>query len=138
MYGVLDISTSGMIAQRTRMASIAANIANSNTILDAQGNLNPYKRRQVFFSPGDPSASTASGKAMGVHVASIEADETAVRLKYEPSNPWADDQGYVTVPDINPIVEQVNAMEASRAYEANIVAAEASKSMMAQALRLIA
>jgi len=137
LYGVLDISTSGLVAQRTRLDSISANIANNRVILDSQGNLNPYRRREVFFAPGDPSAQTPLGRAMGVHVASIEANEDAVRLEYEPGNPFADERGYVPYPDINPVSEQVNAMEAIRAYEANITVAEATKSMMAQALRLI-
>lgn len=138
MYGTLDISTSGMIAQRTRMAAIAANIANSETVLDAQGNVNPFRKRMVFFSPGDPGASTSQGQSMGVHVSSIEADETAIRPRYMPGSPYADEQGYVPFPDISPAVEQINAMQAARSYEANVVAAETTKQMMAQALRLLA
>lgn len=137
MYGALDISTSGLIAQRTRLDAISANIANSRAILDSRGNLNPYRRREVFIAPGDPAASTPLGRQLGVHVASIEANENAIRMEYEPGNPFADARGYVAYPDIDPVLEQVNAMEAIRAYEANITVAEATKSMMAQALRLI-
>jgi len=138
MYGTLDISTSGMIAQRTRMAAIAANIANSETVLDAQGNVNPFRKRMVFFSPGDPGAATGQGQSMGVHVSSIEADQDAVRPRYMPGSPYADSEGYVPYPDISPAVEQINAMKAARSYEANVVAAETTKQMMAQALRLLA
>lgn len=138
MYGALDISTSGMVAQRTRMAVISANIANANTILDAQGNLNPYKKRIIHFSPGDPSATTPGGQSMGVHVSEIGTDENAIRLKYEPGSKFADEDGYVPYPDINTHMEQINAMTAARAYEANVVAAETTKTMMAQALRLLA
>jgi flagellar basal-body rod protein FlgC len=138
MYGSLDISTSGMIAQRTRMAAIAANIANAESVVDGNGNVNPFRKRMVFFAPGDPGASTAQGRAMGVHVSSIEADEDAVRLRYMPGHPYADKDGYVPYPDINPAVEQINAMQAARSYEANVVAAETTKQMMAQALRLLA
>ena len=137
MYGALDISTSGLIAQRTRLDAISANIANSRAILDSQGNLNPYRRREVFFAPGDPSASTAAGRELGVHVASIGIDQDAVRMEYEPGSMFADAQGRVPYPDIDPVTEQINAMEAMRAYDANITVAEATKSMMAQALRLI-
>lgn len=133
MYGSLDVSTSGMVAQRTRMAVIAANIANRNTILNAAGEVDPYRRREVFFQP-DPSG--------GVQVAEILKNKDAVVWRYEPGNPYAETEGpregYVLYPDISPVVEQINAMEASRAYEANVVAAEASKSMVAQALRLLA
>jgi flagellar basal-body rod protein FlgC len=138
MYGALNISTSGMIAQRTRMAVISANIANADTILDSNGNLNPFKKRLVHFSPGDPSAADPAGRSMGVHVTEITRDEDAVRWKYEPGSKYANEDGYVPYPDISPQLEQINAMSASRAYEANIVAAETTKTMMAQALRLIA
>lgn len=138
MYGSLDISTSGMVAERTRFASIAANIANRSTLVDAQGRYNPYRRREVFFAPGDPSSATPAGRKLGVHVARIEADENALIEKHDPSHPFADARGYVKVPDINPVVEQLNAMEAMRSYEANVQAAEASKIMHSQALRLLA
>lgn len=134
MYGSLDISTSGMVAQRTRMAAIAANIANRNTILNSAGEVDPFRRREVFFQPAEDG--------QGVRVAEIRANEDAVRWRWAPGNPYAETEGpnagYLRVPDINPVVEQINAMEASRAYEANVVAAEASKSMVAQALRLLA
>lgn len=141
MFGSLDISTSGMIAQRERMASIAANIANRNTVLDADGNVNPYRRRMVHFAPGDPSASTAEGRSMGVHVAKIEIDQSDFNYEWDPTNPYAfkdgSRAGYVPSPNVNSVVEQINAMEASRAYEANVVAAEATKTMLAQALRIL-
>jgi flagellar basal-body rod protein FlgC len=138
VYGALDISTSGLIAQRTRLASIAANMANINTLQDARGNYSPYQRREVYFAPGDPGSPSEQGRSMGVHVARIRANPDALRPKWDPDNPFADKDGMVMVPDINPATEQINALEASRAYEANIVAAEATKTMMAQALRLLA
>ncbi len=138
MYGALDISTSGMVAQRTRMAAISANIANANTILDSRGNLSPYLKRIVHFAPGDPSSADPNGRGLGVHVAEIAVDENAIRMRYEPGNKYANEEGYVPYPDISPQLEQINAMMAARAYEANVVAAETTKTMMAQALRLIA
>ncbi len=137
MYGSLDISTSGMVAQRTRMAVIATNIANANTLLNAKGEYDPYRRREIFFSPGDPTSATRSGRNLGVHVSEIEADQDALRPRYMPSSPFADKDGYVQVPDISPAIEQVNALTASRAYEANVVAAETTKTMLAQSLRLL-
>jgi flagellar basal-body rod protein FlgC len=137
MYGALDISTSGLIAQRTRLEAISANIANQDTYMDASGRNMPFARRMVYFAPGDPTAKNAAGRAMGVHVASIGKDPS-YGTRYEPGNRLADAQGYIKVPDINPAMEMMNYMEASRAYEANLVAAEATKTMMAQALRLLA
>lgn len=142
MYGILDISTSGMVAQRTRLNAISANIANRNAVLDAEGNVNPYRARRVHFAPGDPSARTAEGAAMGVHVAKIELDGSPPNMRWDPGNPLAyksgPREGYVPEPNVNPILEQINALDASRAYEANVVAAEATKSMMSQVLRLLA
>lgn len=142
MYGLLDISTSGMIAQRTRAETIAANIANRNTILDDRGNVNPYRRRQVHFAVGNPGATTERGRSLGVHVAEIEVDQSPFNLRWDPSHPYAyksgPSAGYVPEPNVNSAVEQINMLEASRAYEANIAAAEASKTMMNQMIRLLA
>ena len=138
MYGSLDISTSGMVAQRTRMATIAANIAGASTLEDAQGNYAPYLRRHVMFAAGDPGAGSAEAREMGVHVSEIVADPGALVEKWDPASRHADERGMVLAPDIHPAMERINALEAMRAYEANVVAAEATKSMMAQAMRLIA
>ena len=137
MYGTLDVSVSGMVAERTRLNSIQANIANAHAMTDSAGNYAPYHRRAVMFSSGDPSSSTPEGQALGVHVSEITADPNALRKAYDPTSPFADKEGNVIEPDINPAVETVNAMEAVRAYEANVAAAEATKSILASALRLI-
>lgn len=134
MYGSLDVSTSGMIAQRTRMEVIASNIAHSSTLQNDRGEYEPYLRRAAMFSPVDG----ANGAGMGVEVAEIHIDETALRTEYREGHPFADENGYLQVPDIDPTAEWVNGLQASRAYEANIVAAETTKNMMAQALRLLA
>lgn len=133
MYGSLDISTSGMIAQRTRMSVIASNIANVNTLENAKGEYEPYLRRAVMFSPGG-----ADGGIQGVRVSDIQIEHGALRQAFRPGHPHADANGNIMVPDIDTTSEWVNGLEASRAYEANVVAAESSKSMMAQALRLLA
>jgi flagellar basal-body rod protein FlgC len=132
MYGALETSTSGMVAQRTRMAVIASNIANSNTILNAQGEYDPYRRRAAMLAPGSPEG------GMGVRVQNIHVEQDSLVPKYMPESPFRDAEGYVMVPDIDPTMEWVNGMQASRAYEANVVAAETSKNMLAQALRLLA
>ncbi len=139
MYGLLDISTSGMIAQRTRLTAISANIANrSSTAPDGT----PYRARRVHFAPGDPGAATEEGRAMGVHVAEVEIDQSPFNMRYDPTHPLALQQGpqkgYVRESNVNPVVEQINAIQASRAYEANAVAADATKQMIGQALRLLA
>ena len=133
MYGSLDISTSGLIAHRTRLDLISANLANKDTILNADGEYEPFRRRYLLMGAGDP----ASGSELGVHVKSIEHDDSPLLPKYEPDSPFADEQGYVHYPNINSIVELMNAMEASRSYEANITAIEASKSMFNAALQIL-
>ena len=143
MYGALDISTGGMIAQRTRLEVITANIANLETLRDAQGNLSPYRRRIALFAAGDPAALEPHARSLGVHVAAIETDKSPLQPgKYDPDSPDAYKsgpfKGYVASTNINPLVEQVNALDATRAYEANAVAAEATKQMINTALRLLA
>jgi flagellar basal-body rod protein FlgC len=134
MFGSLDISTSGLVAQRTRLEVISANLANKDAILDAKGNYAPFRRRIAVFSQGDP----ATGKNQGVHVSRIDKDPAPFRKAYEPGHPYADAQGYVSYPNVEPAIETINAMEAMRAYEANITAAEATKSMLSSSLRLLA
>ncbi|MCH7847141.1 MAG: flagellar basal body rod protein FlgC [Planctomycetes bacterium] len=134
MYGALDISTSALVAQRIRLDVIAANIANQRTILNENDEYEPYRRRTVVFSEGDP----ARGRTEGVHVASIEIDYGPLNQKYEPGSPFADADGYVSYPNVNSVIETMNAMDAARAYEANITAIEATKSMLSAALKIIA
>ena len=134
MFGSLDISTSALVAHRTRMQVIAANMANQDAIFDANGNYAPFRRRLAIFARGDPT----TGKAGGVHVRRIMLDGSALRAKYEPGHPQADSAGNVYYPNIDPAMEMINALETTRAYEANITAAEATKSMLQSSLRLLA
>ena len=134
MFGSLDTSTSALVANRIRMETVAANVANANSITDENGENNPFRRRIALLAAGDPT----SGRSQGVHVDEIVYDDAPFQLKFEPNHPLADTEGYVKYPNINPIFEQVNALEISRAYEANIQAAEATKAMMQTSLRLLA
>lgn len=143
MYGALDVAVSGMIAQRARIDVITANIANKDAILDSSGRVNPYRRREVFFAVGDPGAATAAGRALGVHVAEIGFDPAPLQPReYNPGSPFAYTdgpyKGHVAATNVNAVVEQINSLDAQRAYEANVVAAETTKTMMAQGLRLLA
>ncbi len=134
MFGALDISTSGLIAQRTRLDVISGNIANAKTILNADGQYEPFRRRFIELAPGDPDA----GSGMGVHIHSIEIDDSPLTARYEPTSPYANTDGYVYYPNVNTVIEQMNAMEAMRAYDANIAAVEATKSMTSVALQMLA
>jgi flagellar basal-body rod protein FlgC len=88
------------------------------------------KRRFATLAAGDPSRNDSRG----VHVLEIELDDSPPMMRYEPGSPFANEDGYVGYPNINPVIEQMNAMEAARSYEANITAIEATKSMMSVAL----
>ncbi len=134
MFDVLDIGASGLQAQRTRLDTIAANIANVNTTRDAAGRNNPYRRRFVVLEP----SRSPDAQAPGVRVREIKLDASPFNLRHEPWNPDADAQGYVRYPNIDTAIEYVNALEASRAYEANVSLLETSKAMINSTLRLIA
>ena len=134
MFGALDISTSALVAQRTRLNVISANLANIDSVEAPDGSYAPYRRRVPIFAAGDP----ASGSAQGVHVREIELDMSDFRARHEPGHKFADADGYVRYPNIDSTTELVNALEASRAYEANITAVEATKSMMNAALQILA
>ena len=137
----IDISASALVAQRLRINTIANNLANVSTTEDAAGKNNPYVRQRVIFAPGLPDGSSAAG----VHVAAIEQDNPddpnnlgvePFRLSYEPGHPNANEQGYVRYPNVDMTREYVNALEAARAYEANIQAIEVFKAMGNQISRL--
>jgi flagellar basal-body rod protein FlgC len=140
MLSALDISTSGLIAQRTRIDTIASNIANISTLRDENGEARPYQSRHVIFQSTE-DIGTSYG-AVGVRVSSIELDETEPVYRWQPNHPLAikDGQrkGYVAYPNINLNQEFVDALNATRSYEANIGAIEISKDMTSQTLRIIA
>jgi flagellar basal-body rod protein FlgC len=134
MYGTLDVSTSGLIANRVRLEAISANIAGKDAILNEKGEYAPFRRRIAMLASGDP----ARQSAQGVHVAEIALDDGPLRMVYEPDSQFANGDGYVGYPNIDIVIEQMNAMEAQRSYEANITAIEATKSMISVALQMLA
>ncbi len=136
MFTSLDISTSGLTAQRIRMDVLAGNLAFANVTEDASGAPNPYKRRFVVFQEG-----SSVGKDLGVQVAKVEEDPS-YDLRFDPNHKDAiksgPNAGCVKYPNIDMATEYVNAMEASRAYEANLAAYDLSKNMISSSLRLLA
>lgn len=133
MFTSFDISTSALVANRTRLDAIAANIANIDVPVDPKSREEPFSEKVVYFAQGDP----ASGSPMGVHVASIEPRRD-FRRAFEPWSPLADADGYVRYANIDPAVQQANAMLATRAYDANLAAIEATKSIISASLSIIA
>lgn len=145
MFSAFNINASGMTAQRYRMDVISENVANANTTRTADGT--PYRRKVVYFEEkgGQTAFSRVLGEAaynhgysgQGVKVRGVLHDyETEMNMVYDPSHPDADENGYVTHPNVNIITEMTNMIDASRAYEANATAFNASKSMAQQGLQL--
>ncbi len=136
MFHTLDISTSGLIAQRTRMDTIAGNIANVNTTQNEEGKIAPFQRRLVMMQPASVGTTSPTG-SQGV-ASTVEIDTVSPpRMAYEPGHPHANAEGKVLYPNINVVTEFVNAMEASRAYEANVTTMEVTKDMIQNTFRLL-
>jgi len=124
LFDALNVSASGMSAERLRMDVIAANLANANTTRGADGK--PYQRQEVILQEKSPSFGEVLG---GVMVAGIVNDPTPPRRVYDPGHPDADKDGYVTMPNVNPVTEMVDLITSSRGYEANVTAMNAAKQM---------
>lgn len=130
----LDISASGLSAQRQRLDVIANNIANAGTTRTAQGG--PYQREQVVFSAHMEYLGIGAAQPAGVDPPTIVADPTPSKQVYEPGHPDANAQGYVQMPNVNVVQEMVDMVSATRAYEANVTAMNAAKAMSVKALEL--
>ena len=136
MFSSLDVSTSGLVAQRARLNAISSNIANMSTTRNELGQPEPFQPRFVTFQT-DTQLSTPGGGA-GVKVGSVEHSNEPPKMKYEPGHPDADERGFVRYPAIDMTTEFVDALEATRAYEANVGVIEVTKNLSDQALRIIA
>lgn len=143
VFGALDTSASGMTAERLRTDIIAQNIANVNTTRDADGNV--YRRKLVVFEEKQKNSFTdvlnsalgsRTNSSKGVKVSQIVEDESEGRMVYDPSHPDANDEGYVMYPNVNTVTEMTDLIDASRAYEANVTALNATKSMALKALEI--
>lgn len=155
MFTSFDVNASGMTAQRYRMDIISENIANANSTRTADGT--PYRRKVVTFEEKGSqtpfahvlsqaqTSLTPLGHVLhqgidkysgtGVKVSSVREDTwTEMNMVYDPSHPDADENGYVTYPNVDTITEMVNLIDASRSYEANATAFQASKAMAVKGL----
>jgi flagellar basal-body rod protein FlgC len=141
-----DIATSGMSAQRQRINVVSSNIANAQTTHSKEGG--PYRKQNVVFEealleaskkidPKDGELKEDPLAIKGVNVREITQANTEPILKYDPTHPDANENGYVAYPDINPVIEMVDLIEAMRSYEANVAAFKNQKNMDTQTLEII-
>ncbi|QEG23374.1 flagellar basal body rod protein FlgC [Mariniblastus fucicola] len=137
LFSAMDISASGLAAERLRMETTANNIANANTTKTENGD--PYRRKSVVFSSElqkEGRYTLASGFA-GVEVVGIESDDTAFPMVHNPGHPHADEDGMVRMPNVKIPTEMVDMITASRSYEANLSSITMFQEMVEQSLRLL-
>lgn len=147
LFSAIEASASGLTVQRLRLDLIASNLANAETTRTPEGG--PYVRKVAIVAPRNPGYSfrellalkwgslPGDGSPVGVEVVSVARDPTPPRRVYMPGHPDADDDGYVTFPNVNVVTEMVDMMAATRAYEANVTAIEAAKAMATRALEML-
>lgn len=142
-FSALDVSATGLTAQRLRMDTISQNIANASTTRTEKGT--PYRRKVVEFEEKSPSAPfsqylSESSKEYtagnGVRVSRIVEDQSEFRKVYDPGHPEADKDGYVLMPNVDILTEMVNMISATRSYEANVTAINTTKGMAVKALEI--
>jgi flagellar basal-body rod protein FlgC len=142
LFGMLEVSGSALGAERWRAEVVAANMANAETTRTAQGGA--YRRQLLVFRaqpmPRFPLLLAHLRKSApdgGVRVEHVVADRSPLPVRYEPGHPDADASGYVTYPNVNPVMEMADLLSAVRAYQLNSAAVQAAKSMIQQSLQIL-
>lgn len=140
-FSSMNVSSSALSAERTRMNLISSNLANANTTRTPEGG--PYKRKDAVFtatpveSPFNRLLDGATAQQVRkVAVSEIVEDQNPPRLQYDPGHPDANAQGYVAMPNVNTVEEMADMIGATRAYEANVTAVQAAKSMAMKTLEI--
>ncbi|TQS75563.1 flagellar basal body rod protein FlgC [Ornithinibacillus gellani] len=146
IFNAINASGSALTAQRLRMDVISSNIANADSTratVNEAGEFEPYRRKLVHMKPINGQSfrsalqqASSGNAAEGVRVSKIVEDEEPFKLVFNPNHPDADESGYVQMPNVDPLKEMVDLMGATRSYEANITALNASKSMLMKALEI--
>ena len=137
MFDSFHISATALTSQRLRMDTVSANIANAQTTRGklVDGEWQPYTRKMTVLQEA-PFRQQLSAVSGGVEVSQIVEDESPYKLVYDPSHPDSDDRGYVQMPNVDLLKEMVDLMGATRSYEANIAAMNATKAMLVKAMEL--
>ena len=131
LFSIFNVSGSAMSAQAQRLNVTASNLANADSGTSSTGEA--YRARQVVFEATPPAN---GGASTGVRVKQVVEDQSPMKMKYDPQNPLADDKGYVTMPNVNPVDEMVNMLSASRSYQNNVEVMNAAKSMLNKTLTI--
>jgi flagellar basal-body rod protein FlgC len=138
LFSVLNVSASGMSAQRMRAEVVVQNLANADTTRTPEGG--PYRRKDVIFEStevGDTFSSLLEGELTGVAVSEIRTDDTEPPKRFNPGHPDADKDGYVAMPRVNQAEDMVDLMSAARGYQANVAAVSAVKDMIHRSIDLL-
>jgi flagellar basal-body rod protein FlgC len=136
MYDTLKISTSALTAERRRMNVISNNLANINTTRGA--NDEPYRRQYVVFQTIMDKTQGADTGGKGVEVADIVDDQREFKKIYKPGHPDADAEGYVSLPNVDMVEENVDMIAASRSYDANLTAMKTTRAMIKKIVDIMA
>jgi flagellar basal-body rod protein FlgC len=130
VFNVFSIAGSALSAQSARLNAVASNLANADSVAGSNGQ--PYRAKQVVFA----ATPIGADGGQGVKVTQVVESAAPLRLQYEPNSPFANEQGYVSMPNVNPVEEMVNMISASRAYQTNAEVMNTSKTLLLKTLAI--
>ena len=130
LFTIFNISGGALTAQSQRLNTVASNLANADSATSPDGT--PYRAKQVIFS----TVPLAGGAASGVRVSAVVEDQSPMKMLFDPKHAAANEDGYVTMPNVNVVDEMVNMMSASRSYQNNVEVMNTAKTLLAKTLTL--
>lgn len=130
LFNVFTIAGSALTAQSARLNAVASNLANADSVVGADGQ--PYRAKQVVFA----ATPVGNDGGQGVQVTQVVDSAAPLRLTYDPKSPYADKQGYVSMPNVNVVEEMVNMISASRSYQTNAEVMNTAKSLLLKTLAI--
>lgn len=134
LLSIFDISGSALAAQSQRLNVAASNLANADSVAGPDGQ--PYRARQVVFQVNPPAGQARGQEIGGVKVVGVVEDQSPLKMVYDPRHPLANAQGYVAMPNVDPVAETVNMIAASRSYQANVEVLNTAKQLMQRTLTI--
>jgi flagellar basal-body rod protein FlgC len=134
----IEVGASGLTAQRRRMEVLVSNLVNANTVQPA--GVEPHRRKDVILTAQNPEVTFGSAldeAVQGVQISKVVTEQKEPRKQHDPSHPYADKDGYILLPNIEPMTEMVNVLSATRSYEANLQAVNSAKDMLQKTLEML-